>query len=422
MAEKIFFCTVGGSHQPIIQAIADINPYFVYFFCTAGNAGSESQITGEGKIIKRHREDEKPSLPNIPAQAGLERDKYEVVNIRPDDLDSAYQQIVKTIECVRQSYEAPQMYADYTGGTKTMTAAVVLAALEYKIDLRLVTGKRADLYQVADGTEWTFPANVERIQMRRDIQPHLAAWRYYAYGQANKGLAEIEPPRNPELRSHFVMAKTLSSAFEAWDKFDHSEANRLLSLYKSEVGARYADYFIQLKALTAKDENKSRQKTPALIYDLWLNAHRRAVQGRYDDAVARVYRMTEQIAQWALKYYCDVDTADIPENFIPEDLNLIKNHKGRYQAALYYSWELVGRKVAGPLGQFINAHHEGLLKILEARNSSILAHGDTPVGEGVWQEVRLWIEETLMPYFLKELKKLGLKKMPPQLPDKYEWL
>ena len=40
--------------------------------------------------------------------------------------------------------------------------------------------------------------------------------------------------------------------------------------------------------------------------DLWRNAERRAVQGRYDDAVARCYRMVEWTAQWLLRTRCNV--------------------------------------------------------------------------------------------------------------------
>ena len=37
-----------------------------------------------------------------------------------------------------------RIIADYTGGTKTMSAALVLATYDKKIDLSLVTGPRTD--------------------------------------------------------------------------------------------------------------------------------------------------------------------------------------------------------------------------------------------------------------------------------------
>lgn len=56
MNNPILLCTVGGAHQPIIEAIGSTLPGYVCFFCTdrdsiTGKPGSVEQVTGEGLDI-----------------------------------------------------------------------------------------------------------------------------------------------------------------------------------------------------------------------------------------------------------------------------------------------------------------------------------------------------------------------------------
>src|SRR5512147_538488 len=98
----ILICTVGGSHKPILTAIRQTTPDFVCFICSGkdpatGRPGSDVQITGKGSIIKKSFADDKPTLPNIPTQAGLHEDQYEVVEVLADDLEQAFGQIRVTL-------------------------------------------------------------------------------------------------------------------------------------------------------------------------------------------------------------------------------------------------------------------------------------------------------------------------------------
>ena len=83
MRDFILLSTVGGSHQPILKAIRSITPEYVCFFCTednrqTGERGSLSQVTGSGNVIKANPNDDRPTLPNIPTQAGLADNRFEV--------------------------------------------------------------------------------------------------------------------------------------------------------------------------------------------------------------------------------------------------------------------------------------------------------------------------------------------------------
>ena len=127
-----------------------------------GKPGSEIQVTGTGHIIKQSRGDDKPTLPNIPTQAELEAGRYEVITVSTDDPDAAFQIIARRIKVLTRKCPDARLVADYTGGTKSMSAALILAAVENEVvNLRLTTGVRTDLKGVSSGMERVEVINVE---------------------------------------------------------------------------------------------------------------------------------------------------------------------------------------------------------------------------------------------------------------------
>jgi hypothetical protein len=175
--DAVLICTVGGSHQPIVTAIREIRPLFVCFLCTGkdpttGQPGSRGQIEGKDNIIKASPRDPTPSLANIPTQADLPQDRYQVRITPADDLDGVVAEARDAIAAVRRRFPAARVLADYTGGTKTMTAGLVMAAMESEdVELRLVTGARGDLQQVHDGTESSAIASVRELCGFRKVCP-----------------------------------------------------------------------------------------------------------------------------------------------------------------------------------------------------------------------------------------------------------
>ena len=49
---KILLITVGGSHQPIVTAIRDLQPDRVIFLCSDGAKGSKSQVMEVELLVK----------------------------------------------------------------------------------------------------------------------------------------------------------------------------------------------------------------------------------------------------------------------------------------------------------------------------------------------------------------------------------
>lgn len=168
---KILLVTVGGSFQPIVTAIASLQPERVIFIASDGEKGSKSQVIGAGTPCEvRTGAEVVARLPNIPTQANLgqnfqpERDLILVQN--PDDLAECYTKTYNYICNLQQESEQlrgavflPQAFqgseqeimADYTGGTKTLSAALAMAAVDCGISLYITVASRDNLVKVERG-------------------------------------------------------------------------------------------------------------------------------------------------------------------------------------------------------------------------------------------------------------------------------
>ena len=419
---NILICTVGGSHQPIVRAIETNKPDFVCFICTGRDPathrpGSEIQITGNGNFIKANHADETPSLPNIPTQCGLGEDQYELCLVPADDLDGIYVGCRMALQELRKRYPTARIITDYTGGTKSMSAGLVLAALEDGTTaLQLVMGERWDLIGVQDG-EMAALANVDSIRLERSMQPYLNAWHRFSYAEAAAGLSTVPMPNNVDQQGRFIRRRAISTAFAAWDAFDHTTARQILKTYGAALPGDWGVFHGVLGALTSK-ENPPKQQA-AQLFDLYRNAERRFAQGRHDDGVARLYRLLEWTAQWLLEKHCQVRTADLPRDWFPE--GKVPNRDGRYQAGLFEAWGLVGSRTTGPLANWYTANQNAMLDQLRARNGSILAHGFEPVSASLGQQFHDWLAKDFITALLEETaadNSIRINQLPPQLPTK----
>ncbi len=422
--KTILICTVGGSHQPIVTAIKSIQPNYVYFICTGndpgtGRPGSAMQITGKGSCIKADFKDEKPSLPNIPIQVGLAEDQFVVCETLADDLDNIYSVCQQVISEALTNFPDCHLIADYTGGTKSMSAGLVVAALENKnVELQLITGNRSDLIKVRDGFENTQFANIENVRFERMIDPYLRSWERYAYSEAEAGLKKIDSPRVPELKNRLCLLRDLSRAYAEWDNFNHESAWVILQTYASRLVSEPQQKLLgNLRRLNDKNPEK---RDAARLFDLYLNALRRAEQGRFDDAIARCYRLIEWSAQWLLENQCGIKTANIRAEDIPAGFDLSPNRDGIYQAGLFAAWQLIKHKTTGAAAQFISQQEKQLLHHLQCRNLSILAHGFEPIQQADWLLFQQWLDKAFIPMLLSETKKSGINGLPLQLPKNFD--
>jgi len=147
-----------------------------------------------------------------------------------------------------------------------------------------------------------------------------------------------------------------------------------------------------------------------------LNAERRAVQERYDDAVARLYRAVEMVAQVRLQSEWGIDVSNVQLYLIPHELQEkykeLQNTDGRIQLALRKSYELLV-DLDDPVGTVWQDNVNRVLSALNKRNASILAHGTVSLNKRDYDQVR----EDLVGFINKVFELLQVKTHGLQFPE-----
>jgi len=400
--KAILVCTVGGSHQPVLTALKARHWERVLFVCSAPTTGSRSSVGMITDAVEIAGSEARPAqrLDPIPVQAGLAAGDWEILEVPPDDPDSAFSLLVERLRALNR--DGRRVVADYTGGTKSMSAALVLAAFEAGAELQLVTGRRGDLVRVLDRTERQIAIGTRRVSVEREFERLAAGWGRFAYQESAEGFARLWDDRKKEGASReelrpLTRAKELSEAFAAWDAFDHKRAAGGLAkaMYKALTIHGRGDWH-DLAASLARDQNAPWKALH--LRDLWRNAQRSAARGRYDDAVGRLYRLWEGIAQWLLWADFRLDTAVV-------------------ETGLKRSWDLYRHlRPGGEAAAFWQREWARLDEKLVIRNRSILAHGGDQVSQAGWRTLSEWTETGLLQLLAREAERLGEPHELPQLP------
>lgn len=367
--ERILIVTVGGSAEPIITSINMLKPLKVYFV-----ASKTSQA-----LISRE------ISPEISDKVMNEIHvlKYE------DDVISCYREIVALIEKIQgQNDKEREILVDYSGGTKSMTAAAVLAAVRLKCRLVFEKGVREDLVQVVSGTqlpEIFSPWDMYEPMILDELR-ELASLHFY--GAIVERIIEIEPFFQEEVvKERFKIIKNKALALESWEKFDHQTAKKLLSVYSPTF--ENACQFLE-----------SIDTGYGYVFDLVANANRRFQQGRYDDSCARLYRSLEMMAQIRLRETYSLNSSNLRYRKLPpsirEKYQLLRGDSGKIQLSLRKSYQLL-HDLGDALGKLYIKKEATLKEVLDLRNYSILAHGDMPIKKGDYIKV-----EKVIANFLKE--------------------
>jgi CRISPR-associated protein (TIGR02710 family) len=170
----------------------------------------------------------------------------------------------------------------------------------------------------------------------------------------------------------------LFNAYDLWDKFDHVSAFEILKKIK----------FDRINANKGFLGRLSRAKRPDLLLaELLNNSERRIEEGKYDDAVARLYRSIEYISQIKLDQYGlksdDIDVGLLAKfglgtEFLQKIANL-KNDSNSIKVGLNLGYEMLFY-IGDEIGKKFNEDKE-LKNLLSKRNYSILAHGTRSINK-----------------------------------------
>lgn len=411
-SSTLLICTVGGSPEPIVAALKQWRPVRVRFVHTPGTKGNVAEI------VPKAREE------GVDLDAG----RYDLLEL-PDEQD--FTSCVEHLRGLTDEVRAwaargddCQVVVDITGGTKCMTAAMAIQASHWPCLFSYVGGKE----RTKDGVGIVVSGSeiVRHAQNPWDALGHQAVddfvvlFDQYAYlAAANVAAGTMRRVSRPDRKRELSSLEQLAKALDAWDRFDHTTSRNLLENVsksandlRAALGPTRGDRVLAGAAqLVTHLGQLGQTQAPSRhhVLDLLANAKRRKDEGRFDDAVARLYRAIEAIAQVALKEGHGVaSTEKVPLEMVPESLISLwaaRENDGVVALGLQDAYALLAA-LGDPVGQkFQDAGLSGTKSPLVARNRSILAHGFERVTDAVFD--KLWastlslavVDEASLPCF-----------------------
>ncbi|WP_117236922.1 TIGR02710 family CRISPR-associated CARF protein [Thermus sediminis] len=385
---RVLILTVGFTKEPLEVSIAEHAPEGVVFLASQQSQTTVAEVlkTWEGSF--RH---------------------HTLLLEDAESLMEAYQAATRALKKALE-WEATALIADLTGATKPMAAGLVLALTGRGVTFSYVGGEKRD------PTTGRVLSGAERLRLLEDPTARLGLREWQAFTRAwnalNLGVAlgELEALLGKELspseRRFYEAMKGVVEGLLEWDRFRHREAWERLSpslpvaLAVAEAWGHGAKARVlkgleeALPTLKALAGSGGRPTFP-LLQDLLANAERRAEVGRYDDALARLYRAIELAVEADVQErlgFLLKDPRTWPQGF-PETLReRILKPRGLMDL-LEAAFELdLAFGAAGTLAQRLFGQKNRLQALLQKRHESILAHGTRPVEKGEYEALRDFLQ------------------------------
>lgn len=381
---KMMIMSLGGSPEPLQKSILEHQPEKIVFLA------SHDSILKAGEILSV-----------LTAKPSVETEITENPNI----MFECYKAARKCVERVRKSGTAPEdVLVDYTGGTKVMTAALILATIGEPYQFNYVGGElrnKDGLGTVVSGHEKMFPEmspwSIFAEEERRQIITLFNSRRYASVIQI---IDQCKRELPQQIKNFFQFLRPVAQGFLHWEQFNHRSAldsmrkgithmDEYLTHYPNEDLQGFADKtrqcFVVLTAILEGTRDMTRYDF-ILIEDLLNNARRRMADRRYDDAAARIYRALELYGQICFEKTIGCGTDKVKVASIPEAIR--DEFKRKYKdpqndllklplQATYKVLQLAGHDAGIRFFQC----EKKIKDIQSSRNRSILAHGIQPVNE-----------------------------------------
>lgn len=391
----LLISSVGGTPEPVAVAIRHWRPARIMFLCSEQTRASIAAALVAAAGAGSH------AIPTGCTDQTLLRD--------PQDLPQTLRDLRALDQYVQSWQQRGDDYAvvvDFTGGTKVMSAALALVARCWRCTFAYVGGQertKSGVGVVETGAERVVhSANPWDALGYQAVEDAVAVFNHGGYAAAAALLdGATKRADKPEVKRELSTLKAVIDAYAAWDRFDHEEAGRRFDdalKNRNDLAAIFPHEAPSLIARLERDRNCIEQlagqnePTPAWVEDLLRNARRRAAERRFDDAVARLYRACEALAQVRLREHHQIaDTKAVSLQSLPETL------RGKWAGRARGGSVMLGLKDAyallTALGDELGRRFEELelghdqKSPLVARNQSILAHGFEPVGESVFNQL-----------------------------------
>ncbi|MFM8525057.1 MAG: TIGR02710 family CRISPR-associated CARF protein [Cyanobacteriota bacterium] len=356
----VLIVTLGTSPEPIINCISSLRPDRVVFLCS-----SESQKQVDTVLSKVPLPDFQAERDLVVLQQRISGKGNDDMENELDQLDRVYLRALDLFERVRDENRRSRIIADYTGGTKTMTTGLAMAAIDDgEVELNLTTSQRTSVeteasrfnysqaaeilgsiindrslsakqekvlkklcelldsfkklaknapHSIVSGYSAPVAVSTAAIHARRlrdrELPSLLRRHDYEAARQAVRRVQTIADP-DPGTTQWLRWLEALMVGLDAWDRFDHRRAHEVLAgLADEHINQSLLPHLRRVIASRCLlDREAESQRWPQMkghgleaVEDLLRNAERRACQERYDDAVGRLYRAMELTEQLLLK-------------------------------------------------------------------------------------------------------------------------
>lgn len=383
---KVLILTVGQTLEPLEFALTEHAPQGVVLVASQGS----QPVAGE--LVRQYG-------------SGLRFHTLLLDN--PEDLGEVFRKGREALQKALE-WEARVLVADITGGTKTMSAGLVLALTGQGVTFSYVGGQQRD-------AQGRVVSGAERLRVLEDptYRYGLREWEGFrrAWNQADfqAGLEFLESllqrPLSPSEQRFYTHLKGITEGMVAWDLFQHREAWRKLKAHL-EPALSIAEAWghgVKVRVLQELQEAKARLRaildregkpTFGLLADLLANAERRAARGRYDDALARLYRAIELAAEADLYERTGIELRSASS--YPDKLQDLAGRKTPgLKEALGLVFEIDTRLGnSGTLAQQLYGDYSSkLMGLLQQRHSSILAHGVKPVKPEALKDLQAYLRE-----------------------------
>lgn len=406
MGENILFMTVGTGQKGkerslahgLLTSIEDLNLKKIIFITT-----NKSEKTVE--IIKEMYYEENNS----------KLDDYELVTIsNPDDFNECYNKINTKLK----DYMNNNVIFDYTSGTKTMAVTAVLIAILNHKKLRFVSGTRGEDGVILSKTEEPKKQNPYMIYDKINLDKVKQLFNHNKFQTAKQVLSEVIL-LNDNIKETYIQ---FLDAYDKWDKFQHEKISK--DLLSVDITGIKKQTQLNQNAISIINNKTKEQRCYYILADLINNARRRYNETKYDDAIARLYRALELIEQIQLNKYniktSDVNIEKLKEKKVRQDyinrLENIKNNQdnNKIKIGVREGYQLL-KELKDDIGKYyIVGHREEYKQVLDSRNDSILAHGQTSqtkedyekfeelvlkIAEKQTKDIKRYIKETKFPVF-----------------------
>lgn len=312
----------------------------------------------------------------------------------PEALHLGYRRVIRRV-LDRQRAEgavADNAVADITCGTRPMSAALFGAAYSMNVGIINHTdGEHDERGAVIAGTERCHATKGRKLRAFEKLEDAVDLFNrgeYVEAGRVAQRLEEVADVHLPRRGQGRRLVRTASSAFAAWDRFRFDEA---IEHFQQLGDADYIDPGVVGQHLVNKNHRQRIQRHlyrardeemyVGILADLVANAGRRLDQHALDDALGRLYRALEYLAQLRLHAEFDLSTAEFPVHRLHGDMEVpVMAGATTCRIGLDSAWQflMLERDELGLL-------YEGMLEdtdlraALYQRNHSLLAHGFEPV-------------------------------------------